>query len=93
MLGLCRCGGCCIAPLLFGRGKEGDDKWLSHEDHLESAHFGKAEESRLVEEEVSVRGKHQQPDKPSPRLWECVCLCVFFCSLSDGFFAFSLLLV
>lgn len=78
MLGLCRCGGCCIAPLLFGRGKEGDDKWLSHEDHLESAHFGKAQESRLVEEEVSVRGKNQQPDKPSPRLWECVCLCVCF---------------
>lgn len=64
MLGLCRSNGCCIAPLLFREGgDEGeDDKRLSHEDHLESAHILEPQESRLVEE-VSVRDTNPHPDK------------------------------
>lgn len=56
MLGLCQSSGCCMAPLLFrcDGGGQGDDRQLSHEDHLDSSHIGKSQESRLVEE-VSVR--------------------------------------
>ncbi|KAK1890207.1 Diacylglycerol kinase kappa [Dissostichus eleginoides] len=45
-----------MAPLLFRCKAEGqgDDDQLSHEDHLESIHREKSQESRLVEE-VSVR--------------------------------------
>ncbi|KAF3837345.1 hypothetical protein F7725_004809 [Dissostichus mawsoni] len=51
MPGLCYPSGCCMAPLLFRCEAEGqgDDDQLSHEDHLESIHREKSQESRLCE--------------------------------------------
>ncbi|KAK5893280.1 hypothetical protein CgunFtcFv8_006168 [Champsocephalus gunnari] len=58
MPGLCYPSGCCMAPLLFRCEAEGqgDNDQLSHEDHLESIHREKSQESRLVQEKSVKEG-------------------------------------
>uniref|UniRef100_A0A3Q3S300 Diacylglycerol kinase n=1 Tax=Mastacembelus armatus TaxID=205130 RepID=A0A3Q3S300_9TELE len=58
MPGLCQTSGCCLAPLWFHcvGGGHGDNSQLSHEDHLDSNHIDKFQNSQLVEEKSVKEG-------------------------------------
>ncbi|CAB1416184.1 unnamed protein product [Pleuronectes platessa] len=54
MPGWCQTSGCCMAPLLFrceGGAGQGDDDQLSQDDHLESSHNRKLQESGQEDED------------------------------------------